>query len=95
MELPASACVGCPITQLSRTLPPPTLAGGFKLKEQVYFGGASWTASNGDKVEYGGKGEVVGPYPGRDDVVQVRFPGNTWSVGCRVTELSRTPPAKK
>jgi hypothetical protein len=84
--------IGCPVTDLSRTPPPTTLAGGFKVKEQVYYGGASETVSNGEKWEYGDQGEVVGSMPGRDDLVVVLFPGNKRSVGCRVTDLSRRKP---
>ena len=85
--------VGCLVAELSRTPPPPPLAGGFREKEQVYFSGASQTLSTGDTLEYGGKGEVMGPSkvdPAKK--VAVRFPGNTRSVPCRVTELRRTPP---
>ena len=91
--------INCFVTELSRTPPPTTLAGGFEAKEQVYFSGANWTGPTGDKVEYGAtKCEVVGPYthpsgePAVADLAVLHFPGNKGNVVCFATALSRTPP---
>ena len=64
--------------QVSRE-PPPPLPGGYTVGEQVYFTGASQTFENGDQVEHGKQGEVVGPaiaesHKGKG--VAVLFPGN-------------------
>ena len=58
--------------------PATTLPGGYCVGDEVFFTGPRQTLPSGGRVEYGGKGEVVGPVVGDDkDVrVSVRFPGN-------------------
>ena len=51
---------GCCLTSLSRAAPP-TLPGGYRVGDEVFFTGASRTCADGDRLVYGGKGEVVGP----------------------------------
>jgi hypothetical protein len=55
----------------------------------VFETGPNETLSDGDRGEYGGKGEVVGPGVGDDkDVrVSVRFPGNQRNTQCLLTHL--------
>ena len=47
--------------QVSRQ-PPSPLPSGYTVGEHVYFTGTSETFENGDQVEHGKQGEVVGPY---------------------------------
>ena len=46
--------------QVSRE-PPPPIPGGYVMSDKVYFTGASETFENGDRLEHGTQGEVVGP----------------------------------
>lgn len=46
--------------QLSRTHPP-KLLGGYDLGDTVHYIGPSFTYHNGQRVEYGQRGEVIGP----------------------------------
>ena len=89
--------------QVSRE-PPPPLPGGWKVKDPVYFKGASKTWDDGDKVEYGQQGEVVGPATAkshsgrglralRGKGVAVLFPGNKGNVQCPLTEVRCPRPA--
>ncbi len=86
--------VGCLLTQLSRTWPPPPLPKGWKVNEEAYFAGKNKTFPSGDRLVNGAKGVVTGPSSGGDKMVAVHFPGNKAPVGCFVTCLSRTPPPK-
>ena len=63
--------------------------GPFEAGEAVHYCGASARWEDGDKLEYGAKGEVVGPSDDDDASVEVRFPGNEDAVDCRQSE----PPA--
>ena len=90
------ATIGCYITELSRT-PPPPLPGGYVVGEKVYFTGETYTFRSGYKLTHGQRGEVAGPLPRGDPDfgkgVAVRIPGNEVSdVGCLPTDLSRAPP---
>ena len=72
--------------------PPPPLPGGYTVGEQVYFTGESHTFENGDWLEHGKQGEVVGlakaeSHKGKG--VRVRFPGNKGAIGCYLTEVHR------
>ena len=70
--------------------PPPPLPGGYTVREQVYFTGAGVTLENGDRLEHGKQGEVVGPatsYKGKG--VDVRFPGNKGAISCWLTNVRR------
>ena len=63
--------------QVSRK-PPPPLPGGYVLGEQVYYTGTSETFEDGDRLEHGEQGEVVGPAiwkSHRGKGVAVSFPG--------------------
>ena len=100
--------------QVSRE-PPPPLPGGYVVGEQVYYTGASqattWeeqvyytggavkTFENGDRVEHGKQGKVVGPMSSEGlegtGGVAVLFPGNEGAIECYLTEVRRhaaTPP---
>ena len=83
--------------------PPPPLPGGYVVGEQVYYTGASqattWeeqvyytggavkTFENGDRVEHGKQGKVVGPMSSEGlegtGGVAVLFPGNEGAINCR------------
>ena len=85
-------CVGA---QVSRE-PPPPLLGGYTVGEQVYYTGASHTINNGDQLEHGKQGEVVGPattesHKGKG--VTVRFAGNKRVNSCYLTGVCRHAPA--
>ena len=96
--------------------PPPPLPGGYVVGEQVYYTGASqattWeeqvyytggavkTFENGDRVEHGKQGKVVGPMSSEGlegtGGVAVLFPGNEGAIECYLTEVRRhaaTPPS--
>ena len=85
--------IGCYLTKLSRT-PPPPLPGGYALGEKVYFTGDSETVSTGDTVTRGQAGEVTGHPPNDRPIfgkgVAVMFPGNKGPINCPITMLSRT-----
>ena len=88
----ASAATG---TRLSRTAPPATLLGGYRVGDEVFYTGSSQTTSTGDRLVYGGKGEVVGPATNetvKGKGLTVQFPGNPGPVDCFLTTLSRTAP---
>ena len=75
--------------QVSRQ-PPPSLPGGYTVGEQVYYTGTSETVENGDQLEHGKQGEVVGPAAckrHRGKGVQVRFPGNNGAVSCYLYQV--------
>ena len=75
--------------------PPPPLPGGYAVGEKVYFTGHSKTLRTGDKFTHGRAGEVAGPATSRTHLgegVSVMFPGNTESISCDLTQLSRAPP---
>ena len=77
--------------QVSRE-PPPPLPGGYVVSEQVYFTGAGVTLENGDRVEHGKQGEVVGPTTFeslKGKGVDVRFPGNKGVISCWLTTVRR------
>ena len=77
--------------QVSRE-PPPPLPGGYVVSEQVYFTGAGVTLENGDRLEHGKQGEVVGPAKAeshKGKSVDVRFPGNTGVISCWLTTVRR------
>ena len=62
------------------------LPGGYNMGEMVFYTGANETFPNGDKLEPGRQGEVVGPgpstAPGIHESVSVLFPGNKGTIGC-------------
>ena len=72
--------------------PPPPLPGGYVVGEQVYYTGTTETFENGDQLEHGKQGEVVGPatfesHKGKG--VDVRFPGNKGAISCWLTNVRR------
>ena len=79
---------------------PPPLSGGYEVRDEVYYQGASKTLDNGphaghDKLVHGQRGEVVGPaiyesHKGKG--VKVLFPGNKGGIDCLLTELGRARP---
>ena len=93
-------CVGA---QVSRQQPP-SLPGGYTVGEHVYFTGTSETLEDGDRVEHGMQGEVVGPAIGRlfdrlrhgreshkGKAVTVLFPGNSFPIQCRLNQVWQPP----
>ena len=83
--------VWCMGAQVSRQ-PPPPLPGGYTVGEQVYFTGAGETFGDGDRLEHGKQGEVVGPaiaesHKGKG--VAVRFPGNKDAIQCLLNSVRR------
>ena len=85
----------CDLTELSRTAPPTTFAGGYSVGDEVFWTGASHTISTGLHLVNGGKGEVIGPatyetHKGKG--VKLMFPENDGWIDCYLIELSRTPP---
>jgi hypothetical protein len=81
--------VACAVGDLR--LSPPPLPGGFRLSEPVYYCGASEAWDDGDRLEYGARGEIAG-MSDDDRSVEVSFPGNKDVVDCLLTDLSRTWP---
>ena len=73
--------------QVSRQ-PPPPLPGGYTVGEQVYFTWTSESFENGDQVEHGKQGEVVGPGTTGEGVL-VRFPGNKGEINCHLDHVRR------
>ena len=75
--------------------PPPPLPGNHSLREMLYFTAASEDCPNGDRVEHGQRGEVMGPAthePHRGKGLAIKFEGNKGAVDCYLDMLSREPP---
>lgn len=71
------------------------LAGGHKAGDKVYYTGRSHVFPSGNKVVYGGQGEVVGAATletHRDCGLQVQFPGNDSATHCLLIQLSDDEP---
>ena len=99
VQFPAgnSTPLGCLLTQLSRTAPPTTPPGGYRVGDEVFFAGGGETFPDSDRLVYGGKGEVTGPatletHKGKGASVQ--FPGNKTGTDCLLIQLSRTAPLR-
>ena len=63
--------------------------------EELYYAASSQTFTDGDKVEYGAKGVVVGPATSESHKgkgLAMQFPGNKGPTRCYLTQLSRTKP---
>jgi hypothetical protein len=89
------SAVSCLFTQLSLTPPPTDFKGGYRHRGVAYWEGESRTIQEGYRVEYGMKGEVMGPATAesvKGKGLNVQFPGNKGPIDCRFTELSLTPP---
>ena len=76
--------------QVSRE-PPPPLPGGYVLGEQVYYTGCSKTFEDGDRIEHGKQGEVVGPATSEThkEGVAVLYPGNKGAIDCYLDSVRR------
>ena len=72
----------------------PPLPGGWKLADPTYYIGDSRTPAPGYKVAHGQQGEVMGPVPGDEDKIVVKFPGTKGNIPCPLTHLSRSPPVR-
>ena len=90
--LAAGMCIGY-VGRLMRAIRPPLpLPGGYVVAEQVYFTGTTETFENGDRVEHGKQGEVMGPATSescKGKGVDVRFPGNKGVISCWLTTVRR------
>ena len=53
------------------------------------------TFEDDDRLEYGQKGEVMGPEPGDASGLAVKFDGDQINTVCLPTELSRSKPPKE
>ena len=81
--------------QVSRE--PPPLSGGYEVRDEVYYQGASETLDNGphaghDKLVHGQRGEVTGPATSESHKgkgVKVLFPGNKENISVLLTEVRR------
>ena len=71
------------------------LAGGYRVGDVVFYQAHGETFASGDRVEYGLKGEVMGPVPGDADQLAVKFEGNQGNVHLEPTDLSRTKPPEQ
>ena len=82
--------------QVSRE-PPPPFPGGYLLGDQVYYTGDSQTFEDGDRLEQGTRGEVMGPATIETDKdgMAVLFSGNKEAINCRLTRVRRrrAPPS--
>lgn len=75
--------------QLCREKPPTILSGGAKVGDERFFTGESFRWVDGDKLQYGARGKVVGPAPPDDDgdvYLSVLFPGNTSHIDILLSE---------
>ena len=70
---------------------PTPLPGGYLLGEQVYFTGSSKSFEDGDQLEHGKQGEVVGPAASEThkEGVAVLFPGNKGTINCYPNHVRR------
>jgi hypothetical protein len=72
-----------------------TFDNGYTVGDKVYYTGTGETFDNGDWLEHGTQGEVVGPATRRrhrGKGVAVLFPGNKRAVECYLTQARRLPP---
>ena len=75
--------------------PPPPLPGGYVVGDKVYYTGTGQTFKDGDRLEHGKQGEVVGPATCEElkgKGVAVLFPGNKGAINCYLTKARRLPP---
>ena len=67
----------------------------FMVYFMVYFTGKGKTFKNGDRLEHGKQGEVVGPATSKSRTgngVAVSFPGSKRTVDCYLSQARRLPP---
>ena len=65
---------------------------------EMYCTASTETFDDGDKVEYGAKGVVVGPATAetvKGKGLKMQFPGNKDPIACLLTSLSRTKPVRR
>ena len=75
--------------------PPPPLPGGYVVGDKAYYTGTGQTFKDGDRLEHGKQGEVVGPATGerhRGKGVKLLFTGNKGWVDCYLTQACRLLP---
>ena len=70
------------------------LPGGFKAGEKLFFLGRSQSWDDGDKMEHGQQGEVMGASKTNKGSLLLRFPGNKENVIAAVSQLSRESPVR-
>jgi len=77
---------------LSSSVPGP-LPGGFEVNQDVYFTNCGCVYTNGDKLDYGMRGKVIGPadVDAMNQIV-VQFDGNKFAVNTFVANLSCSMP---
>ena len=78
----------------SASAAPTASAPAFSPGDVVYYLGVGEVWEDGDRLEFGARGEVTGPSDDVEDSVEVRFVGNKDVVDCLFTDLSRTPPPR-
>ena len=78
-------------------MPPSQLAGGYRVGETVYYAAAGNTWDDGDRVEYGLRGEVMGPNPEVASRLIIEFEGSMGKINvhCFPTQLSRSQPPEE
>ena len=77
--------------QMSRE-PPPPLPGGYVVNDKVYYTGTGGIFKDGDRLEHGKQGEVVGPATSEElkgKGVKLLFPGNKGAINCFLTNVRR------
>ena len=68
--------------------------GGYGVGGGAYWVAENFTVSDGDKLEYGQRGTVVGPATAesvKGKGVSVQFPGNKGVVSCYFDQVRRSP----
>ena len=72
-----------------------TFDNGYTVGDKVYYTGTGETFDNGDLLEHGKQGELVGPASRerhRGKGVAVLFTGNKSAIECYLTQARRLPP---
>jgi hypothetical protein len=84
------------VASISRTCP--EIPGNFQIGDELYFAGARQNFSDGDKLEFGLKGQVVAratleeTQKREGERLMVRFEGNRKYTAVRLSDVSRTSP---
>jgi hypothetical protein len=79
------------LSEVSRK-PPPPLAGGLSLDNEVYYRGPTQMMEDGDRLLHRAKGVVLGAHPDHPGRVVVQFPGNKGCSLCAPATLSLSEP---
>ena len=85
----ANEILRCPLAQ--------ELPGGHAEGEEMFYTSTNGE-TNGDNLEYGAKGVVVGPATGpitKGQGLKMQFPGKKDPIDCFLTQLSRTKPVRR